>query len=134
MERLCGGAMSSAGGEGAVVGAATREMAGAVVMEVGAIVGDGGSDGDGAATVRLGCGGVGDLMGMESAVVRQRSGVVMEDTVVTVGSDGMRDDGVPGLKLCGRQLWSRRGVKDGCGWSGSVAVMDDGGDDRDGRF
>ncbi|KAA8543979.1 hypothetical protein F0562_021844 [Nyssa sinensis] len=120
MERLCGGAMSSAGGEGAVVGTATREMAGAVVIEVGAMVGDGGSNGDGAATVRLGCGGVGDLMGMESAVVRQRPGgmmavamlmedggaaVVMEDTVVTVGSDGMRDDGVPGLKLCGRQLW-----------------------------
>ncbi|KAA8519151.1 hypothetical protein F0562_013375 [Nyssa sinensis] len=46
-------------------------------------------------------------VGVEAAMLMEDGGatVVMEDTVVTVGSDGMRDDGVPGLKLCGRQLW-----------------------------
>ncbi|KAA8549258.1 hypothetical protein F0562_000942 [Nyssa sinensis] len=76
-------------------------------------------------------------VGVEAAMLMEDGGaaVVMEDMVVTVGSDGMRDDGVPGLKLYGRQLWRCGGaMKDGCGWSGSVAVMDDGGDDRDGRF
>ncbi|KAA8546947.1 hypothetical protein F0562_003376 [Nyssa sinensis] len=58
MERLCGGAISSAGGEGAVVGAATPEMAGAVEMtgdgSAGAVVGDGGTIMDGGYGGRVG--------------------------------------------------------------------------------